>query len=166
MPAGMRNRFADNWRPLISIADTLGWSEQAREAMMIFAREYQDADAKILLLTDIRKVFDACKKDYLFSKELLDELRASDGCWSEFSGVRGEQQPHKLRDGELASMLRDFAIKPRTIWPPNRTAKTKSAKGYRRAQFEQVWRVYCAEDGTTSHTSNVRTLQVASSGTA
>jgi hypothetical protein len=26
----LRNRMADNWRPLISIADTLGWGEQAR----------------------------------------------------------------------------------------------------------------------------------------
>jgi len=28
----LRNRMADNWRPLISIADTLGWGEQARAA--------------------------------------------------------------------------------------------------------------------------------------
>ena len=59
MPAKLRNRIADNWRPLISIADSLGWGEQAREAMSIFAREFQDADAKILLLSDIRKVFDS-----------------------------------------------------------------------------------------------------------
>ena len=53
----LRNRMADNWRPLISIADSLGWGEQAREAMIMFAREFQDADVKILLLGDIRKVF-------------------------------------------------------------------------------------------------------------
>jgi hypothetical protein len=160
MPAGMRNRFADNWRPLISIADSLGWGEQARAAMIAFAREYQDADAKILLLTDIRKVFNARKEDRLPSKTLLDALHALDGCeWSEFSGVRGEQQPHKLKDSELAIMLRDFAIRPRTIWPLNRTTKSKSAKGYRRAQFEEVWRKYCADDVTTSHANNIRSLR-------
>jgi hypothetical protein len=46
MPTGLRNRFADNWRPLISIADALGWGTQAREAMLMFANEYRDADAK------------------------------------------------------------------------------------------------------------------------
>jgi ElaB/YqjD/DUF883 family membrane-anchored ribosome-binding protein len=167
MPAGMRNRFADNWRPLISIADALGWGEQAREAMIAFAREYQDADAKILLLTDIRKAFDACGLDRMSSKVLLDALHTSDGCeWSEFSGVRGDQQPHKLRHSELAIMLRDFGIKPRTIWPLNRTPKTKSAKGYRRSQFEEVWRVYCADDGTAAQANNIRSLRRTGDGTA
>ena len=130
MPAGIGNRFADNWRPLISIADSLGWGEKAREAMMVFASEYQDADAKILLLTDIRKVFDACGLDRLPSRNMLDALNALDGCeWSEFSGARGDQQPHKLRNSELASMLREFRIRTHTIWPPNRTANSKSARG-------------------------------------
>jgi hypothetical protein len=112
-------------------------------------------------------VFDACGLDRMSSKALLDALHALDGGeWSEFSGVSGEQQPHKLRHGELAIMLRDFAIRPRTIWPPNRTAKTKSAKGYRRSQFEETWRKYCADDGTAAHASNIKHLRVAGDGTA
>jgi hypothetical protein len=167
MPAGLRNRFADNWRPLLSIADSLGWGEQAREAMMIFAREYQDADAKILLLTDIRKVFNACGLDRMSSKALLDALHAlDDSDWREFRGIHGEQSPHKMKDSELASMLREFRIRPRTIWPLNRTIKTKSAKGYRRSQFEEVWRAYCADDGTASQPSNVMNLLAAGDGTA
>ena len=78
MPATLRNRFADNWRPLLSIADALGWGAQAREAMVIFAREFQDADVKILLLSDIRKVFNAQAIDRLPSKMLLDALHAFD----------------------------------------------------------------------------------------
>jgi Protein of unknown function (DUF3631) len=148
MPAGIRNRFADNWRPLISIADSLGWGTQAREAMIHFAREYQDADVKILLLSDIRTVFNGHAVDRLPTKTLLGELFALDADWHEFRGVRGEQQPHKLKDSELAAMLREFRIRPHNIWPPNRTADSKSVKGYRRAQFEDAWRVYCAEDGT------------------
>jgi uncharacterized protein DUF3631 len=110
MPAALQNRFADNWRVLISIADSLGWGDKARAAMVTFARQYKDADVKILLLTDIRK-------------------------------------------------LRDFAIRPRTIWPKNRMAISKSAKGYRRSQFEAAWRSYCTEDGTPAHASNIRTLK-------
>ena len=164
MPARMRN--ADNWRPLIAIADSLGWGDRAREAMVTFSHEYQDADVKILLLTDIRKVFDTCGLDRLPSKTMLAALHEMDESdWREFRGVRGDQQPHKLKDSELASMLRDFRIRSRSIWPPNRTAETKSAKGYRRSQFEPVWAAYCPEDGTTAHDRPGKGLQLVSGGT-
>jgi hypothetical protein len=115
----MRNRFADNWRPLIAIADALGWGEQTREAMLVFAREFKDADAKILLLADIRRGFDAQQTDRLGSKTLLDVLHSFDESdWCEFRGVRGDQQPHRLKDAEIASMLREFGIRPQTIRPP------------------------------------------------
>jgi hypothetical protein len=166
MPAGMRNRFADNWRPLLSIADSLDCGTQAREAMIIIAGEFQDADVRILLLSDIRKVFDAHAVDRLPSKTLLGALNALDADWELFRGVRGEQQPHRLKDSELASILREFGIRPRTIWPQNRTANSKSAKGYRRSQFEEVWRVYCADDGTTAQDNNIRSLRRGDSGTA
>jgi Protein of unknown function (DUF3631) len=167
MPAGLRNRFADNWRPLISIADSLGWGAQAREAMLVFSREFKDADIKILLLGDIRKAFDARKEDRLPTKTLLADLHAlGDSDWPEFRGLRGDQQPHKLRDTEMASMLREFGIRPRAIWPANRTAASKSTKGYRRSQFEDVWAAYCSEDVTASHPSGVRNLWFAGDGTA
>jgi Protein of unknown function (DUF3631) len=164
---GLHNRFADNWRCLIAIADSLGWGERAREAMLTFAREYQDADVKIILLGDIRKVFDASGLDCLPTKTLLAALHALDDAdWNEFRGVCGDQSSHKLRDTELAAMLREFKIRPRTIWPLNRTPKAKSAKGYRRSQFEETWRKYCADDGTAAHASNVRSLRLAGDGTA
>jgi Protein of unknown function (DUF3631) len=160
----LRTRFADNWRVLISIADALGWGEQAREAMTIVARAYRDADVKILLLGDIRKVFDTREFDCMPTKALLDALYVLDEAeWCEFRGIRGDQQPHRLREAELASMLREFKIRPHTIWPANRTAKSKSAKGYRRSQFEEAWRRYC-NDGTASHTSNVKSLRAAGDG--
>jgi hypothetical protein len=162
----LRTRFADNWRALISIADALGWGEQAREVMTIFSREYRDADVKIILLVAIRQVFDTCQADCLPTKDLLDALYALDEAeWCEFRGLRGDQQPHKLRWTELASMLREFGIKSRTIWPPNRTATSRSAKGYRREQFEEVWRKYC-DDGTSSQPSNIRHLRLAGDGTS
>jgi hypothetical protein len=166
MPARVRNRFADNWRPLLSIADSLGWGTQAREAMVIFAREFQDADTKILLLRDVRTVFDKRKVDRLPSKTLLAALNDLDADWNEFRGIRGDQRPHQLKETELASMLREFKIRPHTIWPLNRTVKSRSAKGYRRSQFEEVWRAYAADDGTTAQGSNVRSLRSASNGTA
>jgi len=135
--------------------------------MMIFAREYHDADIKILLLIDIRKAFDARAVDRLPSKILLTALHEMDGGnWCEFRGVRGDQQPHRLKDSEIATMLLEFRIKSRTIWPSNRTAESKSSKGYRRSQFEEAWARYCADDGTTAHPSNIKALRLAGDGTA
>jgi Protein of unknown function (DUF3631) len=161
-----RNRFADNWLPLLSIADSLGWGERAREAMLTFAREYHDADVKILLLTDIRKVFDARQVDFLPTKTLLEALYAVDEAeWCEFRGIRGDQPPHKLKETELAAMLREFKIRSRTIWPKSRTITSRSAKGYRREHFEEAWRRYCADNGTAAHASNIGTLRVTGDGT-
>jgi hypothetical protein len=60
MPARLRDRQADNWRPLIAIADAFGadWATRAREAAVIFAGEHQDEDAAVVLLRDIRDIFD------------------------------------------------------------------------------------------------------------
>jgi hypothetical protein len=59
MPEALRNRQADNWRPLIAIGDAYGWGAQAREAAVTFAKSYQDEDTEVLLLQDIRTGFDA-----------------------------------------------------------------------------------------------------------
>ena len=167
MPAKINNRLADNWRPLLAIADSLGWGERAREALAVFAQEYIDVDVRILLLIDIRKVFDTCGLDRISSKDLLDALHAMDESdWREFRGIRGDGSLHRLRDSELAAMLRDYRIRSRTIWPANRTADSKSSKGYRRSQFEAVWRAYCTDvDGTAAHGRPGKGLQLVSGGT-
>ncbi len=150
MPEGINNRLADNWRPLISIADNLtdkdfDWGTMAREAMAYFARAIRDGDAGILLLEDIRRVFGT--GDRMFTKTIVEKLLAMDDSdWSEFRGTRGDQSPHKLKDTEMASMLRNFSIRSRTIWQPKRTTASKSQKGYYRQQFEDAWRKYCPDD--------------------
>jgi len=62
-------------------------------------------------------------------------------------------------------MLRELKIRSSTIWPKNRTAASKSAKGYRRSQFEEAWRKYCADNGTTAHGNNIRSLRRVGDGT-
>jgi hypothetical protein len=166
MPIRCRNRDADNWRPLIAIADACGygWGDRAREAMAIFSRESYDADIKIRLLSDIRRVLDARGVEFIWTQDLVEALHDLDGDWEMFCGIRGDQQPHRLKDYELAGMLRHFKIRPHTVWPRNRTSQSRSRKGYRRNQFEPVWRAYC-DDGTASQASNIKTLRVAGDGT-
>ncbi|MGB9392996.1 MAG: DUF3631 domain-containing protein, partial [Xanthobacteraceae bacterium] len=54
IPPELRNRQADNWRALLSIADSFdpGWGAAAREAAVIFARGYHDEDIGVALLKE------------------------------------------------------------------------------------------------------------------
>jgi hypothetical protein len=161
MPPSIRNRFADNWRPLISIADSLGFGIQAREAMIKFAAEFQDADARITLLESIRTVFDVSGLDRISSRVLLAELHGmNDADWKEFPGIRGDQQPHPLKESELAIMLKAFRIGSETVWPLKRTPDSKSTKGYFRSKLEPAWRRYCDDGDTPAQFSKAKGLRV------
>lgn len=163
MPAKLRNRAADNWRPLIAVADACGaqWGEAARDAAVTFAASQQDEDAAVTLLRDIRYLFDERRVDRAASVAIVDALNALDDApWSEWRGIGGDQQPRPLSLGELARLLAPFGIWPRTI-RPRTTAREKTAKGYHRSQFEAAWRSYCVPAGTPAQPSNVRGLPAA-----
>jgi hypothetical protein len=160
MPAPLRDRQADNWRPLIAIGDAFGadWAMRAREAAVLCAGEHQDEDAAVVLLRDIRDIFDARGVDRLPSKTMVDHLNgADDAPWSEWRGIHGNQQPRKLSPGELANLLEPFQIRPRTI--RIFSAGKPTLKGYYRAQFEAAWQSYCNDDVTPSQPKNIRHLR-------
>ena len=70
--------------------------------------------------------------DRLFSLTLIDKLTADpEGAWAGYN--RGKPFTQK----QLASRLRDYGILSETIW-----IESRSAKGYKRAPFEDVWRRY------------------------
>jgi Protein of unknown function (DUF3631) len=169
LPEIWRNRAADNWRPLIAIADTFGpvWGDRAREASIEYAKSHPEENMVVLLLRDIRKVFyqKHSTLDYFPSSYLVGLLRLFEGSpWSEWCGVQDNQIPHELSQGELAKLLRPFKIKPRTVWWPNRQGT--SVKGYYRTDFEGAWRSYCDDTPTQQHSgpTNVRHLHDARKG--
>ena len=162
MPARLRDRQADNWRPLIAIADAFGadWATRAREAAVVFAGEHQDEDAAVVLLRDIRDIFEGRGVDRLASKTIVDHLNgADDAMWPEWRGIHGNQQPRKLSQGELAKLLEPFQIRPRTIRTSSDACGKPTAKGYYRIQFEAAWRSYCTNDVTPSQPRNIRHLR-------
>ena len=159
MPKELRNRVADNWRPLISIADTLGstWGKAAREAAVTFARSYHDEDAGVLLLSDIRDIFAQVGADRMASEALVKALlEVEESAWAEYCGPRDDLAPRKLSQGEVARLLRPFGIRPRSVWPRSKRSKgSTSRKGYYRAQFERAWERYCPQAGTPAQASNI-----------
>jgi len=165
IPTELRNRAADNWRVLLSIADAFGseWGKRAREAAVAMSKTHQDEDFAVLLLSDIRDIFNRHPTvDRLASAVVVAELcELPDGIWSEWRGLKEDQVPRRFTQGNLALLLRPFSIRPKTIWPARRGMNDKAAKGYYRQQFEKAWAAYCA--GTSAQASKVRYLRGASS---
>ena len=70
----MNDRAADNWRPLLAIADLAGgeWPGLARQAALALSGEAQDAAIGVELLNDIRAAFG--EDDVIRSVDLIAEL--------------------------------------------------------------------------------------------
>jgi putative DNA primase/helicase len=143
VPANLYNRAADNWQPLLAIADAAGggWPERARK----LASATVDADQakRIGLLADIRDVFNGGQekggavKAEIKSADLVSALVAMEGHpWAEY-GKNGKP----LSPNSLARMLANDHISPDTI----RFADGSLAKGYRRSQFEDAFARYLPE---------------------
>jgi hypothetical protein len=164
MPDELHGRTADNWRPLIAIADACSpaWGTLAREAAVAFARGDHDDDIAVILLRHIREVFDARDVDRIGSKDLVRELIAlesADGFWGDYRGASGSERPRRLTPIAVVRLLSPFKIKPRTLWPLQRTAESKSVRGYHRTDFEAAWSSYCDENATTSQARRLHVIK-------
>lgn len=140
VPDGLHDRAADNWRPLLAIADAAGgpWPERAREAARVLEQvpDGEDTDVRVQLLADLKALFDERGVDWLETQAILDALRAmEDRPWPEWS--RGEP----ITATALARLLKPFGIKPGKRGEGPRYDRT-TARGYRRADFEPVWQRY------------------------
>jgi hypothetical protein len=160
MPIELRNRETDNWRILLSIADDLGYGKQARVAAIELTVNRPDEDPGVTLLRDIRTIFEALGVDRITSLALaLALVELPDAPWCEWRGPNDDKSARRLSQGELARLLKPFVIKPRTIWPLNRTPGDKSSRGYLRSSFEEAWSSYLDEEAdTATQPSNIRYL--------
>jgi hypothetical protein len=161
MPGGLHNRRADNWRALISTADACGpeAGASARQAAVAMSRDHQDEDYEVMLLEDLRRIFDGHGVDRLASEVLVNELNSiEDGNWCEWRGIRDDQQPRQLTQPQLSKLLGPFGIKSRVFWPSGMPRPAKLKRGYHRTQFEAAWASYCHGD-TPSQPRSVKHLR-------
>ena len=137
----MFNRAADNWRPLLSIADIVGaeWPARVRQAIKCScaATDGDEQSIRVLLLGDIRVVFAERAVDRLASVELVEALVAIEGRpWAEWKAGK------PITANGLARMLVPFRIVPDTIRVGDRTPK-----GYQRAHFDDAFTRYLPQEG-------------------
>ena len=72
MPPQLHNRTADNWRVLLAIADDLGHGEAARAAAVALSSRRSDEDIGVVLLSDIKSIFEASGADRIKSATLVE----------------------------------------------------------------------------------------------
>ena len=140
---GLFNRRADNWRPLIILADLCGgdWSERVRAAVAaaLESRDDDDEGAAVMLLADIRDMFAQRQADRLLSATIAETLAAmEERPWPDYR----HGKPISVR--QIAAHLRHFDIKPITL-----RAGDGRGKGYLRSAFEDAFTRYLPEEGET-----------------
>jgi hypothetical protein len=147
MPAGVEDRNADMWEPLLAVADIAGadWPKLAREAakaLVAVAREIEPS-LNIRLLADLRTVFG--DEEQLITKKILAELYLlEDAPWKDLKGK-------PLSDNQLARRLRQYGVKSKNL-----RIGDAVPKGYDRADLHDVWRRYLpplADKSATAATS-------------
>jgi hypothetical protein len=147
MPDGAFNRVADNWRPLFAIAEIVGgdWPQRAVDAFVKLTST-MDADAQgigIMLLADLKGIFDECQSDRIFSKHLVGALNDMiERPWPE------AKHGKPISETWLARRLRPFGISPRTL----RIGRETRAKGYDIADFADAFERYLSDQGLLSVT--------------
>jgi putative DNA primase/helicase len=143
MPAGIVNRSADNWRPLLSVADLAGtdWPDRARTAAVELTFDGEDAmSAGVSLLGDLRELFYSKANRVLFTREILEALRADETRpWVEWKHGR------PITERQLAALLKPYKIKPKTV---RRGADTD--KGYRLEWFDGAFASYLPPRSVTA----------------
>jgi hypothetical protein len=135
MPAGVHNRAADNWRPLLAVADAAGgtWPERARRAAQAaIATGGDDQSVRVTLLGDIRTIFAERYSEKLSSADLVEELVGIEGRpWAEWKAGK------PITQNTLASLLRPFGITSGTI-----RTESGTPKGYQLAHFQDAFERY------------------------
>src|SRR5262249_5410480 len=133
---GFMNRTASNWQLMFAIADSLDQGERVRSVAQRIAGATDMASAGVLLLQDIKSMFEASALYYLTSKPIIQSLPTdTENTWSKWS--RGKH----ITEKGIAAILHDYRIFSRNVGP--RTAQTK---GYRRADFRDAWERYLAPE--------------------
>lgn len=137
LPESLDDRGADNWRPLLAIAETAGgdWPRLARQAAILLSEGRQDeTGAREQLLADIRTVWGAERGETFASADVVGALiDLKDRPWAEWSRGR------PLSQSGLARLLQGFGIRSGNV----RVAGAV-LRGYKRADFEDAWGRYVA----------------------
>ena len=132
LPAGIEDRNADIWEPLLAIADAAGghWPERAREAAVAIVKGTQASVGGfgLQLLADLRSIFTESHEQAMTTEAILTALCDLDE--SPWADIRGKS----LDARNLSRRLGKYGIKPKVI-----RVGDKTPRGYERADLLDAW---------------------------
>jgi Protein of unknown function (DUF3631) len=136
---GLRDRTNEVWRPLLAIAELAddGWGVRARRAAIELVDDNEDGEASLglLLLSDVRAVFDERDVERLTTADLLAALALFDESpWGEWWLDPTTGTPRRGASRRLAKLLAPYGIRSTTVRGSDRVAK-----GYKREDFADAW---------------------------
>jgi hypothetical protein len=137
LPSGLINRAADNWTPLLAIAENVGgkWPAEARKAAVVLTRNMDTSDDAIgeLLLRDLKPGVEKARGDKVIaSKVMVGWLNGMDHRpWPELNRGRPITAPR------MARLLKPFNIHPILI-----RVGRNVIRGYAPADFEDAFARY------------------------
>jgi hypothetical protein len=146
MPPALSGRAADNWRPLIAIADVAGgeWPARARRVAEELGGRRAEQTASVMLLEDIQRIFADEGIDRIPSQELTTKLaKMEDRPWVEWRNDK------PITPRQVAKLLEQFKVKPDTIQIGSGTAK-----GYMLEQFANAFARYTPLQSVTPEQVN------------
>jgi putative DNA primase/helicase len=151
IPEQLNDRAADNWRPLLAIADAAGgpWPALVRRVAIAMTREVPSDEESIsaMLLADIRASFEGV--DRMTSETLVAKLvTRTDRPWIEINRGR------PISPAWLARRLKPYKVAPGTI-----RIGESTAKGYYRGAFEDPFSRYLPENAVTPVTPSLHTSE-------
>ena len=121
IPDALHDRAADNWRPLLAIADRAGgeWPSLARDAAReLLGRGDENEPSGVQALEDLRTMFVDRAVDRLTSEEIVEHfVSLEDRPWPEYRHDR------PLTKRQLASLLRRFGITPKVVRVSGKTPR-------------------------------------------
>ena len=139
----VEDRAADNWEPLIAVADLAGgdWSQRARRACGVLTDAAgQDTTLGERLLADLRVVFGVAEA--LHGVTILDRLHKIDEApWSDWYG-------HPLNQRDLARLIKPYGVASVDV-----KVDGVNRKGYRREHLYDAWTRYLPASQDLSATS-------------
>ena len=149
VPETLHDRAADNWRPLLAIADEMGEAcgKTAREALAAIEdiRQVEEDSAGINLLADMQKLFVGQQIDCILSRDLAPALARLD--------ERPWQTWHKdkpITPQDIATLLAPFGIKSKEL----RNDKQQKGMGYQLSALEGIFARYLGSQGSTGRQSS------------
>jgi hypothetical protein len=133
MPAGIEDRDADVWEPLLAVADAAGegWPQRARDAAVALVAVSREVEPSlgIRLLADLRTVFGSAEA--MSTKSIIASLCSMEEApWGDLKG-------RPLDERGLARRLRQYSVKSKNL-----RIVDAITKGYAGEDLHDVWRRY------------------------